>query len=147
MVKKLIIPRLGIATAVAVILQLTASFAIAQSLDFETYRTKVEPIFYKQREGHARCVVCHAQSNNSFKLQEWGPKTKAYTEEQSRLNYQMILQIVTPGNPDGSLLLMHPLAKTGGGDEFHSGGRQFESKNDPDWKTIAAWVKGVKAAK
>ncbi len=144
MVKKLITPRLAIATAVAVTLQLTASFAIAQTLDFETYRTKVEPIFYKQREGHARCVVCHAQSNNSFKLQEWAPKAKAYTEEQSRLNYQMILQIVTPGNPDGSLLLMHPLAKTGGGDEFHSGGRQFESKNDPDWQTIAAWVKAAK---
>src|ERR1700733_6536615 len=100
MAKRLISPRLAIATSVAVTLHLTASFAIAQSLDFETYRTKVEPIFYKQREGHARCVVCHAQSNNSFKLQEWGPKTKAWTEEQSRMNYQMILQIVTPGNPD-----------------------------------------------
>jgi hypothetical protein len=144
MVKKLISPRLAIATAVAVILQLAASFAIAQSLDFETYRTKVEPIFSKQREGHARCVVCHAQSNNSFKLQEWSPKTKAYTEEQSRMNYQMILQLVTPGNPEGSQLLMHPLAKTAGGDEFHSGGRQFESKNDPDWQTIAAWVKAAK---
>jgi hypothetical protein len=144
MVKKLITPRPAIATAVAVALQVTASFAIAQSLDFETYRTKVETIFYKQREGHARCVVCHAQSNNSFKLQEWGPKTKAWTEEQSRMNYQMILQIVTPGNPDGSLLLMHPLAKAGGGDEFHSGGRQFESKKDPDWQTIAAWVKAAK---
>ena len=144
MVKKPIILRLAIATAVAVIFQLSTSFAIAQSLDFETYRSKVEPIFYKQREGHARCVVCHAQSNNSFKLQEWGPKTKAYTEDQSRMNYQMILQLVTPGNPDGSLLLMHPLAKAGGGDEFHSGGRQFESKNDPDWQTIAAWVKAAK---
>jgi hypothetical protein len=144
MVKNLITPRLAIATAVAVTLQLTASYAIAQSLDFETYRTKVEPIFSKQREGHARCVVCHAQSNNSFKLQEWGPNTKAYTEEQSKMNYQMILQLVTPGNPEGSQLLMHPLAKTAGGDEFHSGGRQFQSKDDPDWKTIAAWVKAAK---
>jgi hypothetical protein len=144
MVNKLISRRLGIALAVSLGAQLTASFALAQTLDFETYRTKVEPIFSKQREGHARCVVCHAQSNNSFKLQEWGPKTKAYTEEQSRLNYQMILQLVTPGNPDGSLLLMHPLAKEGGGDEFHSGGRQFPSKSDPDWQTIAAWVKAVK---
>lgn len=140
----LLFSRLAIATAVAATIQWTASFAIAQSLDFETYRTKVEPIFSKPREGHARCVVCHAQSNNSFKLQEWTPKTKAYTEEQSRLNFQMILQIVTPGNPENSILLLHPLAKTAGGDEFHSGGRQFESKNDPDWQTMAAWVKAAK---
>jgi hypothetical protein len=144
MVSNLIFSRLAIATALAMTIQWTASLAIAQSLDFETYRTKVEPIFSKQREGHARCVVCHAQSNNAFKLQEWTPKTKAYTEEQSRLNFQMILQIVTPGNPENSILLLHPLAKTAGGDEFHSGGRQFESKNDPDWQTIAAWVKAAK---
>ncbi len=60
------------------------------------------------------------------------------------MNYQMILQLVTPGDPEGSQLLMHPLAKTAGGDEFHSGGRQFQSKDDPDWKTIAAWVKAAK---
>jgi hypothetical protein len=56
----------------------------------------------------------------------------------------MILELVTPGNPEGSLLLFHPLAKEAGGDEFHSGGRQFESKNDPDWQTIAAWIRGTK---
>ena len=35
---------------------------------------------------------------------------------------------------------MHPLAHEAGGDEFHSGGRQFLSKDDPDWKAMAAWV-------
>ena len=29
-----------------------------------------------------------------------------------------------------------------GGNTFHSGGRQFASKNDPDWKTLAQWVTG-----
>jgi hypothetical protein len=56
----------------------------------------------------------------------------------------MILNLVAPGNPEGSQLLLHPLAKEAGGDEFHSGGRQFQSKNDPDWQTIAAWVKSAK---
>ena len=35
-------------------------------------------------------------------------------------------------------ILTHPLAPEAGGDAFHSGGRQFASKNDPDWKLIAA---------
>ncbi len=121
-----------------------SSMAVAQSLDFEVYRTRVEPIFSKARAGHARCVVCHAESNNSFKLQAWSAQTKAFTEAQSRLNFQMVLELVTPGNPEGSQLLFHPLAKSAGGDEFHSGGRQFESKNDPDWQTIAAWIRATK---
>jgi hypothetical protein len=119
-----------------------ASSVSAQPLDFEIYKTRVEPIFSKVREGHARCVVCHSEANHAFNLQAWGPQTKAFTEEQSRLNFQMISKLVTPGNPDRSILLLHPLAKEAGGGEFHSGGRQFASKSDPDWQAIAAWVRG-----
>jgi hypothetical protein len=132
--------RLTIAAAMAA----AASLAAAQSLNFEVYRTRVEPIFSKAREGHARCVVCHSEANNAFKLQAWGPRTKTFTEEQSRLNFQMISRLVTPGNPERSILLLHPLAKEAGGDEFHSGGRQFESKNDADWQAIANWIRGEK---
>jgi hypothetical protein len=121
-----------------------SSMAAAQSLDFDVYKTRVEPIFSKPREGHARCVVCHSESNHAFKLQAWGQQTKSFTEEQSRLNFQMISKLVTPGNPEHSILLLHPLAKEAGGDEFHSGGRQFQSKDDPDWQAIAAWVRGAK---
>jgi hypothetical protein len=129
--------RFAMAAAIA------AAFSIsAQSLDFEIYKTRVEPIFFKVREGHARCVACHSESNNAFKLQAWNPRTQAFTEEQSRLNFQMVSKLVTPGNPDRSILLRHPLAKEAGGDEFHSGGRQFASKSDPDWQAMAAWVLG-----
>ena len=38
---------------------LAAGSLAAQSLDFEIYRTRVEPIFIKKRPGHARCVACH----------------------------------------------------------------------------------------
>ena len=119
------------------------SVALAQSLDFEVYRTRVEPIFSKQRESHARCVACHSESTNAFRLQKWGPQAKSFTEEQSRLNFQMISKLVVPGSPERSILLLHPLAKEAGGDEFHSGGRQFMSKDDPDWQTIAAWVRAA----
>jgi hypothetical protein len=39
-------------------------------------------------------------------------------------------------NRSASRLLIHPLAPEAGGDLFHSGGRQFESQNDPDWKIL-----------
>ena len=60
------------------------------------------------------------------------------------MNFQTISKLVNKTDPDKSILLLHPLSKDAGGHEFHSGGRQFPSKDDPDWKTIEAWVKGAK---
>ncbi len=116
-----------------------AHFALAGSLDYETYKKTVEPVFVKKRMGHARCVACHSASNNAFRLQPL-PEGATWTDEQSRLNYESVKKLVNPSNPAASLLLMHPLAHEAGGDEFHSGGRQFLSKDDPDWKAIAAWA-------
>ena len=127
--------------AVAVAAFLTP-LAMAQSLDFETYRAKVEPIFLKKRPGHARCVVCHEANNSGFRLQPLAKGTTHWTEEQSRMNFQSVSRLVKPGNPEASRLLIHPLAPDAGGDKFHGGGRQFASKDDPDWQTIAAWVDG-----
>jgi len=113
--------------------------AAGQTLDFEVYKKSVEPIFAKKRVGHARCVACHSASNNAFRLQPLA-EGSSWTEEQSRRNFESVSKLVNRTNPKASLILMHPLAHEGGGDEFHSGGRQFLSKDDPDWKAIAAWV-------
>jgi hypothetical protein len=112
----------------------------AQSLDFDAYKTKVEPVFSKKRPGHARCVACHSASNNAFRLEPIEKGSAAWSDEQSRKNFESVSRLVSPGNPDKSILLRHPLSKDAGGDEFHSGGRQFLSKDDPDWKVIADWV-------
>jgi len=112
----------------------------AQSLDFEAYKTRVEPIFLKKRPGHARCVACHVDAATAFKLQALTTGAKSWTEEQSRENFEMVLKLVTSGDPNSSRLLIHPLARDAGGDRFHGGGRQFASKDDPDWKVIANWV-------
>jgi hypothetical protein len=118
--------------------------AQAQEVDYQVYKTKIEPIFLKKREGHARCVVCHAESTNSFSLQPYPPGTKVWTEEQSRKNFEMVSYLVVPGKPEQSRLATHPLAKEAGGEEYHSGGRQFRSKDDPDWKAIVEWIKNAK---
>ena len=114
------------------------------TLDYEFFKTRVEPIFLKKRPDHARCYVCHEGANHPFKLAKLSPGSATWTEEESRRNFEVVSQLVTPGEPLSSMLLLHPLAPEAGGDPFHSGGRQFESQSDPDWKTIADWVRGRK---
>jgi hypothetical protein len=113
------------------------------TLDYDFYKARVEPIFLKKKAGHTRCVVCHSESNNFFKLEPMSSGAKAWNEEQSRKNFETVSKLVNPGEPMVSRLLMHPLAPEGGGDVFHSGGRQFMSVDDPDWKTMAAFVNGA----
>ena len=134
--------RIAILTAVAAIS--AAGHVAAQSLDYATYRTKVEPIFLKKREGHARCVVCHAGAGNAFRLQPLAPGATTWTDDQSRQNFEAVSKLVRSANLLSSPILKHPLAQEAGGDEFHSGGRQFTSQSDPDWKAIADWARGAK---
>jgi hypothetical protein len=124
------------------ILAAAVPLAWAQSLDFEAYRTRVEPIFLKKRPGHARCVACHSASNNGFRLQPLERGATGWTEEQSRRNFESVSRLVKQGDPAASPLLKHPLAHDAGGDIFHSGGRQFTSEDDPDWKAMADWIRG-----
>jgi len=117
--------------------------ARAQSLDYGIFKAQVEPIFVEMRAGHARCYVCHSErSNNAFKLETLAPGAKFWTEEQSRKNFAVVSRLAVPGKPEQSLLLLHPLAPEAGGSAYHSGGRQFENKDDPGWKVLARWVRG-----
>jgi hypothetical protein len=118
----------------------------APKLDYEFFKSRVEPVFLAKRPDHARCYVCHVESNNAFRLERLAPGARAWSEEQSRRNFEMVSILVNPGDPDTSRLLLHPLGPEGGGDVFHSGGRQFTSKRDPAWRTLAAWVNGATLA-
>ncbi|HEX9193319.1 MAG TPA: hypothetical protein VF871_06075 [Burkholderiales bacterium] len=139
--------RLGMITAVAVVLQAASAFAVAQSLDYEYFKARVEPIFLKKRPGHVRCYVCHAErSTNALRLEKLTPGSRFWTEEQSRRNFEIVSGLAVPGDPGKSLLLLQPLAPEAGGNAFHSGGRQFASRNDPEWKILAQWVNGAKQA-
>ena len=137
-------PSRSIALSVFVFVGVAAVPAAAQSLDYEMYKTRVEPIFLKKRPGHARCVVCHAASNNAFKLQPLDKDAATWTEEQSRKNFETVSRLVKPGDPEASHFVKHPLAQEAGGELFHDGGRQFATQDDPDWKIIADWVRAAK---
>jgi hypothetical protein len=112
----------------------------AKPLDYEAFKTRIEPIFLEKREGHVRCYTCHSENNSAFHLERLSGESKSWTDEQSRKNFQSVSGLVAPNDPAASRLLIHPLAPEAGGDLFHSGGRQFENKNDPDWKLLAQWA-------
>jgi len=116
----------------------------SEALDFQRFKSEVQPIFLKERPGHARCYGCHTESSRIFRLEKLSPGAADWNEEQSRRNFQTVSQLVAPGDPTSSLLLIHPLAPDAGGDPFHSGGRQFASQNDPDWVALSDWVRGAR---
>jgi len=129
-------------------MQTSSPFSKTGALSFGFFKTEVEPIFLKARPGHARCYGCHSEKGRPFHLETLSPGTTNWTDEQSHRNFQSALEQVVPGDPASSRLLIHPLAPEAGGDPFHSGGRQFQSQNDPDWLAIAGWVRdaGMEAA-
>jgi hypothetical protein len=116
----------------------------APPLDYEFFRARVQPIFLQKRDGHTRCYVCHAEGNNAFRLERLSPGASTWNEEQSRKNFEMASILVNPGDPATSRLLQQPLAPEAGGNVFHSGGRQFASKDDPNFKILADRVNGQK---
>lgn len=121
------------------------SHAAQRSLDFEFFKTKVQPIFLAKRPGHARCVACHVGSQASgFRLQPIPRDRKNWNEEESRQNFEAVKRVVVPGDLR-SPLLVHPLAEKAGGDFFHSGGKHFASQDDAEWQILKAWVLGETA--
>jgi hypothetical protein len=117
--------------------------APSAKLDYEYFKAKVQPIFLAKRTGHARCVSCHVVPTGAiFQLQRLSPGEATWDEEQSRKNFEAVSKLVAlPGNPK-SPLLVHPLAEDAGGDFFHSGGKHWNSQNDPEWQTLKDWIMG-----
>ncbi len=119
---------------------------MAPSLDYEFFKTKVQPIFLAKRPGHARCVSCHGV-DSAYGLHPALvplPKgTKMWSEEDSQKNFREFSRVVIPGSLK-SRLLVHPLAEEAGGDPFHGGGKHFNSQQDPEWLVLKAWVLGEK---
>src|SRR5436189_6400312 len=90
------------------------------SRDYETFKTKVQPIFLAKRAGHARCVSCHS-SGTPLRLQPLAAGSSTWNEEESRKNFEAVKRVVIPGSLK-SMLLVHPLAEQAGRDLFQHGG-------------------------
>ena len=120
--------------------QTAAPAAAAPSLDFEVFRTAVQPILLAKRAHHARWVACHS-IGTPLRLQPLAPGSTSWNEDESRKNFEAVRRVVTAGSAK-SRLLVHPLAEEAGGDFFHNGGKHWNSQDDPEWQVLKAWVLG-----
>src|SRR5260370_42393660 len=57
-------------------------------LDYDYFTKRVEPIFLAKRAGHARCYVCHAESNNTLRLEKLHPRPPLWTGEQAGKKFE-----------------------------------------------------------
>jgi hypothetical protein len=112
------------------------------ALDYETFKTRVQPILTSARKGNARCTACHSRGGGNSYLEPLPAGNATYTEEQSRRNFERVQRLVVPGEPLKSLLLINPLAEEAGGSHWHGGGKHWASQQDPEWKILEAWVRG-----
>lgn len=123
--------------------QQPASPSSSTTLDFEFFKTRVQPIFIAKRPGHARCIACHGQGT-PLRFQPFSPGATTWNDDESRKNFEAIQRVVVPGNAQ-SRLLIHPLAEKAGGDFYHNGGKHWSSQNDTEWQTLKAFVLGATA--
>ncbi len=125
------------------ILFLNVLFQPASSHDFDAFKAKVQPLLAEKRPGHARCITCHS-TGTAFRIVRLPAGRTAYTDEESRKNFEAVTRFVLPGVPLKSRLLTMPLGHEAGGTAFHTGGKHWESQTDPEWKAMADWVNGTK---
>lgn len=136
---------LALTAAAALLPQTPSEAGGASSLDFEFFKTRVEPVFLAKRAGHARCYACHS-TGTPFRLQRLSPGAATWNDEQSRKNFQAASNMVNLRDVEASPLLVYPLAESAGGNHFHPGGKHWESKSAPEWQILNAWAHGRKAA-
>jgi YVTN family beta-propeller protein len=139
--------RLVLLAVVAVLLSTPAGVAQQPTgtrkpaLDFDFYRARVEPMFLVKRPGNVRCVECHERGAGGLRFQPLAEGGTVWTDDASRRNFAAVSAYVVPGNPKASRLLQHPLTRESGGDPFHGGGKHW-SATDPEYLTLASWVRG-----
>ncbi|MCG8414314.1 MAG: hypothetical protein MI746_08860 [Pseudomonadales bacterium] len=106
-------------------------------VDFEFFRSCVQPIFVNPIDNAMPCIECHS---GEFAVPP--PENSYWTEEQSRQAFEDLLYLIDPGRPDSSRFLHKPLHPNAGGDLMHNGGRRWFSADDPERMALADWVRG-----
>ena len=113
------------------------------ALDFEFFKTRVQPIFLAERPGHARCIACHGRARpcgcSRSRAGRHGLDRRGVAEE---LRYRPA---------DGRAgQREEPAADASARGKCRrrllSQRRQaLESQDDPEWQTIKSWVMGADA--
>lgn len=61
----------------------TARSGSGSDLDFDFFRSMVEPVFLKERPGHARCYGCHSEASRIFHLETLPAGSTSWTDRKS----------------------------------------------------------------
>ena len=88
----------AVSIAIGAVAAAPEAVGAAAGLDYEFFKTKVQPIFLKKRENHARCIQCHTEANNFVHLERLAPNQTMWNEEQSKKNYEWVSKAVSPAN-------------------------------------------------
>jgi hypothetical protein len=80
-----------------IVWQAGAPPASPSSLDFDTFKARVQPLLAEKRPGHARCITCHS-TGTAFRLQRLPAGRTAYTDAESRKNFEAATRVVLPGS-------------------------------------------------
>jgi hypothetical protein len=107
-------------------------------VDFVFYRSCVLPrVLTVGNYGQMPCAACHDD--------EFAPPSAAGgmpSEIEARQGFAAIQRLIVPGDPERSRFLLKPLHPDGGGSYAHNGVRRWQSRSDPEWQMLAAWVRG-----
>ena len=106
-------------------------------VDFEFFRSCVQPIFVNPIDNAMPCIECHS---GEFAIPP--PEGSYWTEEQSLQAFESLSYLIDPGRPEATRFLHKPLHPNAGGDLMHNGGRRWYSADDPERLALAAWVRG-----
>jgi len=116
--------------------------ATEPAVDFEFFRSCVQRVFANPREGHIRCSNCHSAGLIGFAP---APQSGSmWTDQEANRAFQAISRVILPGNPAQSRFLLKPLHPDGGGSYTHNGPRRWQSRDDPEWRMLADWVRGTR---
>lgn len=114
------------------------------TLDFEFYRSCVQGVVTgNPRAGQLPCAACH--SGGAIGFAPSPANGTSWSDEEARRGFEVISRLVLPGNPEESRWLLKPLHPDGGGSYAHNGVRRWQSRDDPEWQMLAAWVRGDRA--
>jgi hypothetical protein len=120
---------------------------VADLLDFEYFKRKVQPVFFAFGPDQKACVQCH-HNHGILKLTA-PPDGSPITDEISRDNYRSALRVVNLAAPEKSLILQKPLGSAdveGVVDAqavSHGGEQRWPAGSaSPEYQSILSWING-----
>ena len=111
------------------------------AVDFQYYRSCVQPqVLSVGKYGQLPCTSCHAGGQAGF--DPVSASGGALTVAEARQGFEVLQRLILPGDPVQSRFLLKPLHPDDGGAYAHNGVRRWRTWGDPEWQTLAAWVRG-----